>query len=336
MKTTYLVWTIGFVLTVMVGCKKDQSEEAQVDQTAAVVPVSVSTVRQGDIAVSIDAVGQTEALRKETVLSPVAGTIVSHEALEGTAVRAGDTLAVIQTKESQAAITGAQTLLAAATSLEQKKEAERALKLARTSQTLMSIEAKRSGIVSSRSVVEGSLVAEGSELLNVVDPASVVFVAQVPLKNLALITREQAAHVTFTSVSGMTFNAVVSAINPGSDPQTQTVRVVLSFVNITPEQRVYMKDGIAGVARIVAGARTNVLLVPTRALLRNDDNNTYTIVTVTNDSLSSSVPVAVGIVEDTIAEVSGEALHPGMSVVVTGNYALADSTRVTVTAGNAK
>jgi membrane fusion protein (multidrug efflux system) len=333
MKLEYSAILIVSVLALALGCKKEQSEEGQANQTAAVVPVEVALVRTGDISVFIEAVGLTEALRKETVLSPLAGTVVGLKALEGTVIRSGDTLAVIQTKESQSMLAGAQALLAAAITPEQKKEAERAHELAKSNQTVMAVVASSSGIVASRSVVEGSLIPDGGEILTIMDPVSVDFFAQVPLKDLALIAIGQAAEVSFASVGGKPFRAVVGAISPGSDPQTQTVRVRLHFVNLTSEQRISMKDGISGSARIVTGERTGVLLVPPKALLRNDDNDTYTVVTVTGDSLSRSIPVSVGIVEDTIAEISGNDLHPGMSVVVTGNYALADSTRVTVIAG---
>jgi multidrug efflux pump subunit AcrA (membrane-fusion protein) len=336
MQRTHIATLLLSVLILWLGCKKESSEEGQANQTIAVVPVEVAPVRQGSISVSIEAVGQTEALRKETVLSPLAGTVVGLKALEGTVIRSGDTLAVIQTKESQSMLAGAQALLAAAITPEQKKEAERVLELAKSNQTEMAVIASSSGIVASRSVVEGSLIAEGGEILTLMDPVSVDFFAQVQFKYLALIAIGQAAEVSFASVDGKPFRAVVGAISPGSDPQTQTVRVRLHFVNLTSEQRISMKDGISGTARIVTGERTGVLLVPPKALLRNDDNDTYTVVTVTGDSLSRSIPVSVGIVEDSIAEVSGIDLHTGMSVIVTGNYALADSTRVTVHAGNAK
>ena len=330
MKTFRVVYLICATLLMMLGCKKNQSENTHANQTAAVVPVEVSTIRQGDISVTIDVVGQSEALRKEIVLSPVAGTITSCKVLEGTAVQPGDLLAVVQTKESQAAIAGAKQLLAEATTPEQRREAERALELAKSSQNLVPIISKPSGIVSARSVVEGSLVAEGSELLTIVDPSSVGFVAQVPLKDLAAVKSGQSAQITFANFSSMIFNAIVVAMSPESAPQTQTVRVRLTFVDVSSEQRIYLKNGMAGTARIVTGTRANALLVPTRALLRNDENNTYTVVTVTSDSLSRSVPVMVGVVEDTFAEVSSESLQSGMSVVVAGHYSLADSTRVTI------
>lgn len=326
---------LGAVIPVILGCQEEPSDEAQSNRVAAVVPVQVSTIRQGDIGLTIDVVGHTEALRRETVLSPVAGTVGAFKAFEGTAVQAGELLVVIQTRESQAALAGAEVLLDAARTPEQRNEAERAVELAKSNASLVSIVSRSSGIVSSRRVVEGSLVAEGSELLSIVDPASVEFVAQIPVSELASVKPGQSAKVTLMPVGRMEVQAMVSAISPESDPQTQTVRARLHFVTVPSEERVYLKDGVSGMARIVTGTRTGVLLLPSRALLRNDENNTYTIVTVTHDSLARTVPVVVGVITDSIAEVSGPVLQPGMSVVVAGHYALADSTRVTVTTSKA-
>ena len=73
-------------------------------------------------------------------------------------------------------------------------------------------------------------------------------------------------------------------------------------------------------------------LVPKAALLRNDVNDTYTVVTITADSLSLAIPVTVGVMTDSTAEISGRSVSAGMPVITAGHYALADSTRVTVSA----
>ena len=312
------------MLLLFLGCSKGSKQEVKESSTGAVVPVEVSVIRQGDLNESVEAVGQVEARRKEAIFSPVAGTVVSFRVTEGTAVRAGDVLAQIQTRESQAAISGAEALLEAASTPELKQEAERALELAKSNQHLVTIATKSPGVVSARNVVEGSLVAEGAELMTIIDPESVDFVALVTIKHLGTVKLEEKGSVNLTQARGATYEARVSAISPQSDPQTQTTRVRMQFVNIPAAQRVYLRDGIPGTARIVTGVRKNALLVPVQALLRNDANDTYTVVTVTKDSLSLSVPVTVGVLADYTAEIISPSLQAGMNVVVVGNYALAD------------
>ncbi|MBI3872628.1 MAG: efflux RND transporter periplasmic adaptor subunit [candidate division Zixibacteria bacterium] len=320
---------IGIVLLTALGCGGKTGDEAAVAK--AVVPVKVTTIRQGDLPLRLVVLGQTEALDKQVVLSPVSGTVASLSVSEGAAVSAGEVLAVIQTRESQTAVAGAQALRATATTSQQRAEAERALQLAQTRIQTVTLTAHRGGVVARRSVVEGSQVSDGTELLAIVDPATTGFVAQVPLARLPTLSVGQPATVTLASLDGVTFRAAVAAISPESEPQTQAVRVRLALVDVPPEHRRLLKDGLSGTAQIETGRHSGVLLVPRVALLRNDESDTYAIVTVTPDSLAQSVPVTVGAVADSVAEIAAPTLHPGMSVIIEGQYALADSTRVTVT-----
>ena len=86
----------------------------------------------------------------------------------------------------------------------------------------------------------------------------------------------------------------------------------------------------AGVARIVVGRHQNTFMVPKAALLRNDETGTQTIVTMTRDSVAQSIQVNVGTATDSLVEVTGGDLREGMNVIIEGNYALPDSTKVTV------
>ncbi len=297
------------------------------------VPVKLAPVRQGDVALTVSATGHTDALRKEKILSPVAGRVVSLRALEGTAFRTGDLMAVIRTKESQAAITGAEALLRAAANPQQQTEARRALALAESSQGAVELHAKFNGVVAGRAVAEGELVAENAELFTLVDLTTLVFLADVPLAALRAVHAGQHALVGFTGLPSVALPAIVEAISPGSDPQSQTVRVRLRFPDGAGMARTVVKTDMTGSAAIVTGMHRGALLVPRRALLRNDENDTYTVVCVGPDSLARAVPVTVGTLTDSTAEITG-GLQEGTAVVTEGNYALADSSRVT-TAGPA-
>jgi len=330
MKTVQRTLISLTMLALLAGCSKGRSEGEPDAPPITVVPVKVAPIQLGNINQTVSANGQTEALHRETFVSPVAGTIVSLSISEGSVVKPGDVLVTILTRESQAAINGAEALVAAAATPERKIEAERALELAQSTQNLISIKAKSAGIVSVRSVVDGSVVAEGTDLFTVIDPLSIAFVAQVPLHDLSTVARGQAAAIRFPETPDAMLPAVIDAVSPQSDPQTQTVRVRLTFAGLSHEHRAHLKDGMGGMARIVTGAHTNVLLVPRPALLRNDETGAFTIVTVSDDSLSQVTPVTVPILTDSVVEVSNAELHEGMAVIVEGNYALADSTRVRV------
>jgi len=323
---TLLALFLLFLLTCP-GCNRRPSGEEGESESAArpLVPVKTAQVYQGDVPAAIAVTGKTEALKKEKVFAPVSGWIVELKALEGTSVHKGDLMAVVRPKETQAAIAGAEALLKRARTPAQEDEARKALALAESSENTVDIRASFDGIVSSRAVTEGELVGDNAELFTLVDLATLVFMADVPLAALDQVRTGQSAQVTFTGLPGRSFRGQVEALSPQSDPQSQTVRARIRFAGAVPS---ILRTEMAGTARIIFSVHSHALLLPRSALLRNDENNTYSVVTVTPDSIAISVPVTVGVQTDSVAEITGGALKPGTPVVTEGNYALADSTKV--------
>jgi multidrug efflux pump subunit AcrA (membrane-fusion protein) len=316
----------------LVACtQKKADDEENKPRSKAVVAVQTGVVTVGNAEVVVTATGKTDAIRKEKIVSPVAGKIVSLKVLEGSEVRSGQVVATIQTKESQAALVGAEALLQGATTPEQKAETERMLELARQSQTNVNVRSKLSGVVAARSVSEGELVPENAELLTLIDLSTIVFVADIPLRDVTGMRKGQSCQVRFQSLPGTDLNATLDAISPQTDIQSQTVKVRLRFSALPSHVKTTLKTDMVGTARIITGVRKRVMLVPKSALLRNDETNTFSVMAVVGDSFAKTVSVTVGALTDSSAEVQSDFLQEGMKVITVGNYALADSTKVLVT-----
>jgi membrane fusion protein (multidrug efflux system) len=318
------------VAAALFGCsKKPSAGEAA---AAPVVDVKAAPVTRGDVAETVVAEGSTDAVRKEKVLAPIAGTVIAVNGIEGSPVRAGDTLAIIRASESEAAIEGAKTLLDAAKTEAEKEEARRGYRLAVSSQSVAAARSTSDGIIATRSINRGEIVAEGTELFTITDLSSIYFAANVPLRDLRRVRVGQDARVSFSSIPGAAVPATVVAIDPAADPQSQSVRAHLAFGRLAPAERAIMKTDVFGTARIATGMRKGVLLVPRTALLRNEETNETSVVVVTRDSIAVTVPVVTGVIGDSLVEVASPALQAGQLVIVEGNYGLPDSTRVRITA----
>ena len=312
------------------GKKAGSDDEGGGEHVKATVAVKSIPVRRGDMEITVHATGKVDALRKQKLFSPVAGRVTSLAALEGVSVQPGDVLAVIQTKESQGAILGAESLVRSAKTDEQKAEAQRALEIARSSENSVSIRASVSGIVSTRSISEGELVAENAELFTVIDLSTLVFVADVPARDLPSLALGQRCSILLQSLGAKPLMAVVEAINPQSDAMSQTVKVRLKLLTGDPAKRKLLKTDMIGDVTITTGLLKGAFIVPKAALLRNDESNAYTIVTFTPDSVSISLPVEVRGMTDSTVAIGNHNLKEGMNVIIEGHYALADSTRITV------
>lgn len=322
-----------FAVTLIVSScrhKTSDDDEGGSSEVKATVAVKTAKIVEADAIITVSAFGKTDALKKEKIYAPIAGRVTALKAYEGTEVKKGDLLALIQTKESQSAILGAESMLRTASTPEQKAEAERIVRLARSTQNSVSILARFDGFVSSRSASDGELVAENAELLTIIDLSTIDFVADVQLRDMASVRTNQRATIHFQSMPERYFPAIVDAINPQSDAQSQTVKIRFRFVSVNQEKQPTLRTDMMGTVSIVTGVRPHALFVPKAALLRNDEENSYSVVTITPDSLALRIPVTVGTVTDSTAEVRSPELKPTTVVITEGNYTLADSTRVTV------
>jgi len=317
-------------LFLLVGCSRQREEGETSSATTVRVPVKVSRIVRGSIESMVTAVGVTDAIRKEKLFSPVPGRVLSLKVLEGSRVRAGDVVVILRTKEAQAAIEGARTLMRTAATERQKQEARRALALADSLQPEILVKASFDGVIASRSVTEGELVADQTELLTIIDVSTIVFVADVPISDVSTIHSGLAARVRFPQLPISQINAVVDAISPQADAQSQSVRVRLRFRDLTGDQQRILMGNVQGTAQIITGTHRNVLLLERSALLHDDESNSYSVVIMTHDSLAHVVPVTVGLQTDSVVEVQSGLLRPGESVIMRGQYALTDSTRVTI------
>ncbi len=329
------VTVLLFVL--MGGCgRKDSHDEGESPSSSqAVVAVKTTEIVSGSIDVVATATGKTEALRTIKVFSPIAGRIMSMKVLAGTYVKAGDILATIQTRESLGAVAGAEALMQSASTPLEKEDARRALDLANATIGVVTVRSRFGGVVSARNVSEGELVGENAELLTLLDLSTVVFMADMMLRDLPVVHVGQSAVVRFPSLANQKFKARVEAINPQSDIQSQTVQARLRFEE-SPASLKSIKVDMAGTAGIIISTHKNILLVPKSTLLRNDETGINTIVLFGANSLSKIVPVQIAAVADSMAEITGEGLHAGLKIVTEGNYALADSVRLRVAGSEAK
>jgi multidrug efflux system membrane fusion protein len=327
--TRYLLLLALVSLLCLIGCKKKDTEEESGAPPKPVVAVRTVPVTMGTANIEVQAVGKTEALRQQDIVSPIAGRLISLTVKEGDRLKAGDVLATIQTRESQAALDGAKALLRMAKTDNEKVEAQRMMALAESSQAVVHVSSPFNGVVSSRQATEGAILTENTLLLTLVDLSTVVFVGDVYLHDLGSVELGQRSRIHLESAPETNYDAAVDAINPESESESQSVRVRFRFTSLRPGNPP-LRTGMAGTARIIVGAHEGAMLLPGAALLRNDETNSFSVVIVGTDSLSHTVPVELGLTSDSLLEVISDHLKPGMRVIVEGQYGLADSTRVTL------
>ncbi|HUX60891.1 MAG TPA: efflux RND transporter periplasmic adaptor subunit [Ignavibacteriaceae bacterium] len=311
-----------FVLAVFIsGCSNKPKETPT---PPVVVQVKVDYVRTGNIEQTVTATGQTSVQKVFQITSPLTGVIVKFKYYNGDVINQGDEICLIRTKESQAAITGAELLLRNAVTSQQKSQAESALMSARKNSNEIKITAPFTGILTKKIKNEGEVVVEGEQLGALINDASIIFIANVPASSISKIKRGETGYLKFASFEGKEFYGTVKRIEPSVNVSDQTIPVQIEF---NGEHKIF-EDALFGEVSILIGRLPNQLIVPVKAVLHNDENNTNSVFLINSDSIAYSVNVEVIQKVDSTVAISSPLIKKGMPVIVEGSYGLPDSTEV--------
>ena len=304
------------------GCARERAGAEDNEASHVTVEVRVAHVESRSLAERVSAPGQWRAANELLVTAPFAALVESLSVRPGDRVRQGQTVGVLATRESRAAIRGAELMLRQAGDAAARAEAQRALDMARHDLVRVPVVAAASGVVVRRSAEPGAEVAEGAELLKLVSERDLVFEAHIPLAAARSITPGRTA--TIAMAGGNDVRAVVQRRLPSTSADDQSALVWLSPVtSVAPD----VLDRF-GVATIETGAPRRVVAVPDSALVADDLTGDVLVARVSSDSIAAWTPVRLGLAADGWHELMSGNLKPGDALVISGQRGLPDSTHV--------
>lgn len=188
------------------------------------------------------------------------------------------------------------------------------------------IRAPITGIVTDQFQYQGEFAAAGGKLVNIADISQMIVKAPFSDTVAAQLKVGDTAKVLPTDTSGEEMTGQVTLISRASDPLNRTVEVWVTLANAAGRLRAN------GAAQVTAATltRNDAVVVPASAVTLDASNsNEGTVMVVDVKNVARETKVTVGIrTPDKIEIVSG--LRGGESVVIEGNFALADGTKVEV------
>jgi len=194
--------------------------------------------------------------------------------------------------------------------------------LARLELSYTAIRSPIAGVVSERLIKVGNAVTAQQEAFVVTSLDPLLAVLHVPERELARLGVGQPARISADAVPGRQFEGRVARISPVVDAATGTVRVTVEIAGgDTP-----LKPGMFTRVNVVHDVRKDVPLVPAEAVIAEDAR---TSVFVVANGVANRRDVEVGYRDNGHVEIRA-GLSPGEQVVVTGQAALRDDTRVTI------
>ncbi|HKA19831.1 MAG TPA: efflux RND transporter periplasmic adaptor subunit [Blastocatellia bacterium] len=206
------------------------------------------------------------------------------------------------------------------------KQAEDRLKALDTQLSYATIRAPFSGVITDQFQFQGEFASPGGKLFTIGDVSDVIVKAPIADTVAAQLNVGESAKVLPQDLPGEELVGTISLISRASDPQNRTVEI---WVNLKNEDA-KLRANTAAKVIVSTQSATNVIIVPASAVtLDTTTSNEGTVMVVDDKSIANERKVTVGIrTKDKMEITSG--LKDGETVVIEGNYALPDNTRVEV------
>ncbi len=180
------------------------------------------------------------------------------------------------------------------------------------------------GIVTDQFQYEGEFAAAGGKLVTIADTSTVIVKAPFADTAVAQLKTGDTVTVVPTDTSAEEMHGQITLLGRSSDPTNRTVEVWVTLANDEGKLRA---NGAAQVT-VLANAKNDAVVVPASAVtLETSDANEGTVMVVDAQNVAHETKVTTGVrTADKIEIVEG--LNGGETVVVEGNYALPDGTKV--------
>jgi multidrug efflux pump subunit AcrA (membrane-fusion protein) len=188
------------------------------------------------------------------------------------------------------------------------------------------IRAPFAGIITEQFQFEGEYAAAGAKLFTIADVSEMIVKAPFADTVAAQLKTGDIARVLPQDMPGEEITGAISLISRASDPQNRAVEVWINLKNEGGRLRA------AEAAKVIvsANSESDAIIVPASAVTLDAANaEDGTVMVVDDQSIAHETKVTVGIrAGDRIQIVSG--LEGGETVIVEGNYALPDESKVEV------
>ena len=320
--------------------KEEEGAKPTVNAATIVVEPQAFTETLGAIGTVVSRAGHSAALS-----APSAGRVEKVYVTSGQAVRAGQTLIVMDQAAFQSSLESAQAALAAAQTANDRqqrlaqqgiiprKDAEQAAAelakaradaiAARRTQELSIIKAPISGVVTRMSATIGAPVDPAQPIVEISDPSALDVLLSVTPTDAGRV--HSGSKVTLTagqSAAGEPLG-VGSVVDVAAAVDTTTRSVAVRVQAPTTRRPLRIGETVFGA--IVVGSKPSAIVVPLEALVPEGEH--FKVFVVDANSIAHEREVKVGARTAASAEIT-DGLKAGERVVTSGAYGVEDSTKV--------
>lgn len=295
------------LLAGLCACNASQPPVEEDNATDPVTPVTVTQPVQETLSDSVSLNATATFLQQSYARANTAGYIQNIHLQPGQAIRAGQLLFTVRTRESRS-IGNAVNLL------------DSSFKFS----GINNVTAATSGYITQLNHQQGDYVQEAEQVAVISDQSSFAFVLNVPFELRNAVTLQK--HVSLLLPDSTRLPGVVSAIMPSADSSAQTQKVVVKVA-----ANANLPENLVAQVRIQRTAHAQAITLPRAALLTDETQSEYWIMRMLDSNTAVKVPVQKGLELDGKVEITAPQLSLTDRILVSGNYGLADTAKVQVT-----
>ncbi len=315
---------------------------------AMTVPVAVVDVQPRDLARTVAVTGSIEPIRTVAVNAQAAGIVLEVLVEEGDRVEAGQLMARLDARETEAQLERAKAILANAEAAYRRAEellanelvtaeevdaarsafaiAKADVQLWETRLAFTRITAPVAGMVTAKRVEKGSTVSANGAMFTIVDDSLLVVRVRVSELDVVHLESGQAADLQLDAYPGRHFSGHIRRIFPSADAASRLVPVEVVLDPLPAD--VDAKPGFLARVEFALDSRKDVLTVPAAAIGVGEGGSFVYVVAA--DTLSRRM-VQTGLTTEGWIEIT-RGLARGEEVVSSGHVNLRSGTKVRVSA----
>jgi multidrug efflux pump subunit AcrA (membrane-fusion protein) len=294
----------------LIGCQAKPAEKAadetKTDSASEGIPVTVAHIEAGPMDETVDVNAVSSFLLKTYVKANANGYLQLVNARLGNYVSKGQDLFIIKTKE-------AQSLGSTVTSLDTSLHFE----------GLIHIKSPGSGYITQLTYQAGDYVQDNEQLAVITDTKSFVFLLDLPYELKPYLPNNR--QVTLKLPDGTVLGGYIDRALPTVDAASQTQSFVIK-VNTDKE----IPENLIAKVTLIKKARKKTISVPKSAVLTDETQSQFWIMKLIDSATAVKVPIQKGMETTSKVEILSPPLTDSDQILVTGNYGLPDTAKVSV------
>lgn len=294
----------------LVACKNasDKKVEAPAEDKTEMTgtPVTITSPQKGGMTDVVELNAVSAFLLKSYVKANANGYLQIANAELGRFVSKGTELFIVKTKESQ-------SLGNTVTALDSSFHFEGAIH----------IKSPGSGYITQINYRAGDYVQDGEQLATITDTKSFVFLLDLPYELKPYLPGNR--QVQLKLPDGTALSGYVDAPLPTMDAVSQTQSYIIK-VN-TDKQ---IPENLIAKVSLVKNTKYNTTSLPKAAVLSDEVQSEFWIMKMIDSVTAVKVPVKKGLETNSSVEILSPVLTASDKILLTGNYGLSDTAKVTI------